>query len=230
MAIGMALMFGFEFPENFNLPYIARSIKEFWRRWHISLSTWFKDYLYIPLGGNRLGTSRMYVNLIIVFFITGFWHGASWTFVVWGLFHGSFLIIERIGLGNILDKSPKIISNFYTLIVVMMGWVLFRADDFSLAGSFYKALFNFSLPLNELSFFRLTFTRDFWFALTIGVPGALGVFTLIQQKVNNVSPKINKIIRYSFEVGYVIVLAGLLFLCSIYLIAGTYNPFIYFRF
>jgi alginate O-acetyltransferase complex protein AlgI len=112
----------------------------------------------------------------------------------------------------------------------MMGWVLFRADDFSLAGSFYKALFNFSLPLNELSFFRLTFTRDFWFALTIGVPGALGVFTLIQQKVNNVSPKINKIIRYSFEVGYVIVLAGLLFLCSIYLIAGTYNPFIYFRF
>jgi alginate O-acetyltransferase complex protein AlgI len=138
MAIGLGKMFGFELPENFNFPYVARSIKEFWRRWHISLSSWFKDYLYIPLGGNRLGRHRTYVNLFIVFFVTGLWHGASWTFVVWGLVHGSFLVIEKLTDQRFPDRLPVFLQHIYTLFVVMMAWVLFRADTFGYAADFSK--------------------------------------------------------------------------------------------
>ncbi|MCK5775816.1 MAG: MBOAT family protein, partial [Bacteroidales bacterium] len=127
MAIGLAKMFGFDLLENFNFPYISKSIQEFWRRWHISLSSWFRDYLYIPLGGNRIGVVRTYINLFIVFFVTGLWHGSSWNFVVWGLVHGFFIVIERIGFKNVLAKTPAIISTSYTLFIAMMAWVLFRA-------------------------------------------------------------------------------------------------------
>jgi len=141
MAIGLGKMFGFDLLENFNFPYIARSIQEFWRRWHISLSTWFRDYLYIPLGGNRVGKHRVYFNLFIVFLLTGFWHGASWNFIVWGLFHGLFLIIERVGFGKFLEKLWSPIRHFYTLFVVLISWVFFRADDLPYALSYLKTMF-----------------------------------------------------------------------------------------
>ena len=148
MAIGLGKMFGFEFMENFNLPYISESITEFWRRWHISLSTWFKEYLYIPLGGNRKGKIRTYINLLIVFFATGIWHGASWNFVVWGLFNGFFLVIERIKLKELLDKNKlKFINHIYALLVIIFGWVLFRADTLKSALQYMKIMISPSKQL-----------------------------------------------------------------------------------
>ena len=142
MAIGLGKMFGFDILENFNYPYISKSIQEFWRRWHISLSTWFKEYLYIPLGGNRKGAIRTYINLFIVFLVTGLWHGASYTFVIWGLFHGFFSIIERLFLGKYLKKNPvKPLNYIYTMLVVMVGWVLFRCDTLGQALRLIKNMF-----------------------------------------------------------------------------------------
>src|SRR5690606_29257364 len=127
MAIGLGRMLGFNFKENFNYPYISKSIQEFWRRWHISLSTWFRDYLYISLGGNRKGVTRTYINLFIVFFVTGFWHGAAWSFIFWGLFHGLFLVLERSKILN-TQKWPLFFQHVYVIVVVMVGWVFFRAE------------------------------------------------------------------------------------------------------
>ncbi len=127
MAVGLGLMFGFHFPENFNYPYIADSMTDFWRRWHLSLSTWFRDYVYIPLGGNRISPRRTYLNLLIVFFLCGFWHGATWNFMVWGLFHGAFLILERAGFGTFLGRRNPVVRHIYTLLVILVGWVFFRA-------------------------------------------------------------------------------------------------------
>jgi len=141
MAIGLGRMLGFTFPENFLYPYVSRSVTEFWRRWHISLSTWFRDYLYVPLGGNRRGRARTYTNLVIVFVLCGLWHGAAWTFVVWGLFHGALLIAERAGLRGLLDRAPRVVATAFTLGSVMLGWVVFRADDLPHALEYLGALF-----------------------------------------------------------------------------------------
>ena len=127
-------MFGFRFPENFRWPYAAEDVQEFWRRWHMSLSTWFRDYLYVPLGGSRVSPARTYVNLVIVFFLCGLWHGASWTFVIWGLYHGTFLVMERLGLADRLMRLWRPLRHLYLLIVVMVGWVLFRADTLTFNG------------------------------------------------------------------------------------------------
>src|SRR5690554_2397263 len=131
MAIGLGKMLGFNFKENFNYPYISKNIREFWRRWHISLSSWFRDYLYIPLGGNQRGKYRTYVNLSIVFILTGFWHGATWSFVFWGVFHGFFMVMERLFLGDLLKKVPALLNRIYTLLVVLIAWVFFRIESFS---------------------------------------------------------------------------------------------------
>jgi alginate O-acetyltransferase complex protein AlgI len=141
MAIGLARMFGFELTENFNYPYIARSIREFWRRWHLSLSTWFRDYLYIPLGGNRGSGFRVRMNLFAVFFLCGLWHGASWNFAIWGIFHGVMLVLERGRLGRWIDAAPRSVSSAYTILVVMVGWVFFRAETLAGATAYLKAMF-----------------------------------------------------------------------------------------
>lgn len=142
MAIGLAFMMGFTYPKNFNYPYVSRSITEFWRRWHISLSSWFRDYVYIPLGGNRHGQARTLRNLVIVFLLTGLWHGAAWTFVLWGAYHGAFLLIERLGLGKALERAPKPVAHAYAMLVVLFGWVLFRSPDLPHALAYYGAMFN----------------------------------------------------------------------------------------
>ena len=136
----MGVVFGFALPRNFRMPYASRSITEFWRRWHISLSTWFRDYLYIPLGGNRHGTARTYRNLVIVFLLCGLWHGAGWTFVFWGLWHGTFLVLERTGLGRILASAPAPLAWAYAMIVVVFGWVLFRAPDLPHAVAIWRGM------------------------------------------------------------------------------------------
>ena len=141
MAVGLGKMFGFQFQENFDYPYVSGSVKEFWRRWHISLSSWFRDYVYIPLGGNRKGALCTYRNLLIVFFLTGMWHGAGTGFILWGLYHGLFLILERVWLGKKLEKLPGFVGWGYTMIVVFLGWILFRAEDFGLFCSYVKNLF-----------------------------------------------------------------------------------------
>src|SRR6185436_9027443 len=144
MAIGLAQLFGFRFKENFNYPYVSQSIQEFWRRWHISLSAWFRDYLYVPLGGNRVAPGRVYLNLVTVFFLCGLWHGASWTFVVWGLYHGAFLVLERLGLAAWLGRMPRALRHVYALLVVMVGWVFFRAESLSAAAGLLQAMAGFS--------------------------------------------------------------------------------------
>ena len=141
MAIGLGRMFGFNFKENFKMPYSSLSVKDFWQRWHISLSSWFKDYLYIPLGGNRKGNFRTSINLILVFVLCGFWHGASFTFLIWGLFHGLFLVIERICHFSFLDKIPKLIKHLYLWLVVMIGWVFFRSNTLTEASELFKKMF-----------------------------------------------------------------------------------------
>jgi alginate O-acetyltransferase complex protein AlgI len=148
MAIGLAFMLGFTFPRNFDYPYVSRSITEFWRRWHMSLSFWFRDYVYIPLGGNKHGRRATLRNLLIVFFLTGLWHGAAWNFIFWGLFHGGFLLLERSGWGERLKRLPAVLSWAYTMLVVMVGWVFFRASDLHHAVVFLKRMAHpFSRPI-----------------------------------------------------------------------------------
>ena len=233
MAIGLGRMFGFEFLENFNYPYIAKSVKDFWRRWHISLSTFFRDYVYIPLGGNKVKVSRNYLNLILVFFLTGFWHGASWSFVIWGLFHGFFMVIEKLGFDKILEKTYKPIANLYTILVVMFGWVLFRSETLEYAISFWKAMFEFHSTIQQKELFMGYMGTEFYIALAVALLGAFGFFGFVQKIVQPYlhSKKVGwKIITYTYHTGSAIFYSLVLFVCTLYLIAGTYNPFIYYRF
>ena len=225
MAIGLGRMFGFKIFENFNFPYTSTTIQEFWRRWHISLSSWFKDYVYIPLGGNRLGSSRTYINLILVFLCTGFWHGATWSFVFWGAFHGLFLIIEKLGFANILNKLPKVIQWLYTMLVVIIGWVFFRIEVFSEALSYVTLLFSFktNAPLYALKFLN----RENLFVLILGI---ISSSYILKRWVNLFfSLKSDRIISLSLFVKNVFLLIILLYVI-IDLNSGSYNPFIYFRF
>jgi alginate O-acetyltransferase complex protein AlgI len=233
MAIGLGRMFGFEFMENFNFPYIAKSVKEFWRRWHISLSSFFRDYVYIPLGGNKISISRTYINLLIVFFLTGFWHGSSWSFVVWGLFHGFFMVIERLGLGKILDKTWKPISNLYTLLVVMFAWVLFRSNSLGYAVDYWKAMFDFKTTAEQMIQFRSYLDIEFYLTFTIAVLGSFGAYQFVSQYISKIL-KSTKLAAQSFAYGFhflsILFYVLILYLSTIYLISGTYNPFIYYRF
>lgn len=221
MAIGLGKIFGFHFLENFNYPYISQSIKEFWRRWHISLSTWFRDYVYIPLGGSRRGVKKTYRNLMIVFLLTGFWHGASWTFVVWGIFHGIFLILERGRFGKWLERLPGFLRRIYTLAVVLIGWVFFRCDTIRDAFSYIRSMFS----MNWSNLYQLEILdcldREFWFLFLISLIGSLPVV-----------PRWKKLARNNAAVGILSdILLLLLFAYGVcYMVSADFNPFIYFRF
>lgn len=227
MAIGLGRFFGFKFKENFDFPYIAASIKEFWRRWHISLSSWFRDYLYIPLGGNRTGNLRTYRNLIIVFFLTGLWHGASWNFVIWGLFHGAFLMIER-RLENVKYSVHAVFKHVYVMLTVMIAWVFFRADTFQQAVSFIGSMFN---PLKTTA---STYHAAMYLHAESGVVFLLAMICCMPVKDilkqlfqrYSVSAKWLAGIRTAYMIGGLVAM----FLCMLSLAAGSYNPFIYFRF
>lgn len=234
MAIGLARMFGFELLENFNSPYISKNIKEFWRRWHISLSNWFRDYLYIPLGGNRHSNFRTYLNLFIVFFVTGLWHGAAWNFVIWGFIHGFFLIIERAGFERILNKTPKLIQHGYTLFVVLIAWIFFRAENATEAINYIKTMFGFGNPYFAFHQISEYFTIDYILILIVAILGSVEVFSNALSTWNRIithnSSKISWLAIHSYQICALLFVCSMLLLCTLYLTTNSYNPFIYFRF
>lgn len=224
MAIGLGRMFGFRILENFNFPYISKSIQEFWRRWHISLSTWFRDYVYIPLGGNRKGPYKTYFNLITVFFLTGIWHGATWSFVVWGLFHGLFLIIERLGFKSILNRLPNALQWFYTILVVMVGWVLFRVEALPDAIAYIVKLFSFEQMNNNSFLYYLN--NEKIIVLLLAVVSSSLFFVKIKAYLDKRNYFQTIAVQTALDIGFVI----LLLICIVYINSGSYSPFIYFRF
>lgn len=223
MAIGLARLFGFRFLENFNYPYIANSIQDFWRRWHISLSRWFRDYLYIPLGGNRLGAGRTYLNLLIVFFVTGLWHGANWTFIVWGLFHGAFLIAERIGAKRLQLQIWPPLRHLYVWLIVMTGWVFFRADSLDHAGYYLYALSAWH-PASPAARDAAEFlTRESVWAMGLACVLTTPVYPWLTRRLAGTAARYQTIAQTGL-IGLV------LFAVALKLAQQTYNPFIYFRF
>lgn len=227
MAIGLGRMFGFVIPENFNFPYIARSVREFWRRWHISLSQWFRDYVYISMGGSRGSQAQTYRNLIVVFLLTGFWHGANWTFVIWGAFHGLFMLLERGRFGQWLERSYSIVQHFYLLGVIGLSWVVFRAESLGYATDYYLRL----LGLGAQSDFQLDISTyldwEFRIALLLGIIFSIPVAGL------RIRAAVDELLvgRLSAgQVGRAFLFLLMFFWCTMELANDSYNPFIYFRF
>ncbi|MSA70810.1 MBOAT family protein [Holdemania massiliensis] len=220
MAIGLGKMLGFEFLENFNYPYISRSITEFWRRWHISLSTWFRDYVYIPLGGSRQGRAKQIRNLMIVWLLTGFWHGASWNFLLWGVYFGVILIVEKFFLKPLLDRLPAVMQHGYALILILLGWVLFAFTDLDAGLAYLKMM----LGLGSVSLINartVFYLRDYGLLLLLMVLASLPLGrTFYQTKIRG---------RRGEWIVPLLVAAGLV-LCTAYLVDASYNPFLYFRF
>ncbi len=222
MAIGLGKMFGFTFPENFHYPYISRSITEFWRRWHISLGTWFREYVYIPLGGNRLGKPALYRNLFLVWFLTGLWHGAGWNFVLWGLYYGFVLALEKAFLLKWLERAPRFLGHAYAVLLVLLGWVLFAFDDLPAGWQYLRALFGLNgaaLCDREAIYFLSTHALLISIALFASTP----LFKNVQQKI----------FRRSAALYYTAATLScllVLFLSTAYLVDTSYNPFLYFRF
>ena len=219
MAIGLGRIFNFRFLENFNYPYSAHSVQEFWRRWHISLSTWFRDYLYIPLGGSRKGKARTYLNCYIVFGLCGLWHGASWNFVLWGLYHGTGLMLERVGLSKLLERLPALFSNLYVWLFAIIGWVMFRAADMTHAGQFLKIMFcgNPRAPLNTFYTATEFLTYSNLLVMLLGIVLSYPVFG-------------GKYKRFKFSPAEAGLIFVLFVIAYVFAMTSTFSPFIYFRF
>ena len=222
MAIGLGKMFGFEFNMNFNYPYVSKSITEFWRRWHISLSSWFRDYVYIPLGGSRVSKIKHIRNLLIVWFLTGLWHGAAWNFVAWGLYYGVLLIIEKYLLSPVLDRLPDVVRHIYSIVLVVIGWVLFFSSSFGQAADYIRVMFGAGAHgfADRESMYLLTSNLILWLILIFGST------PLVHFRYEHMlrSKKWNTTIINS------VVYAALFIVCIAYLVTETYNPFLYFRF
>ena len=219
MAVGLGKMFGFEFPWNFNYPYIAKSVTEFWRRWHISLSSWFREYVYIPLGGNRVPVPKHIRNLLVVWLLTGLWHGAAWNFVAWGLYYGVILIFEKYFFHRVLDKLPEVLRHIYSLVLVMVGWVLFFSPSFAGALEYLKLMFGAGGHgfMDGEALYLLISNLGLWvIAIVSSTPLVYGVY---ERYVGRRKP-----------VADVVIYAGMFLLCVAYLVTETYNPFLYFRF
>ena len=217
MAIGLGHFFGFHFLENFNYPYESRSVTEFWRRWHISLSTWFREYVYIPLGGNRKGKGRQLLNIAIVWLLTGFWHGASWNFILWGLHFFGWLMLEKYLLRDFLQKLPSWLRHFYTLVVVFVGWGVFAMEDLAGCAGYFKTCFGSGTLWSAADGYYLTAYGLTLLLLTVGS-------TRLPRKVWDRLPE-----RTRDLLGPLLMTAGLV-ICTAYLVDGSYNPFLYFRF
>ena len=223
MAIGLGKLFGFDFPENFNYPYISRSVTEFWRRWHISLGSWFRDYVYIPMGGNRVSKPRWLLNILVVWLLTGFWHGAAWNFIVWGLFFAVFLILEKLWLLKRLEKAP-VLGRFYVLFTVMLSFIIFSAENMGQALSSLSSLFGAGgLPLLSAEF--LYYLKSYAVLLLIAVVGATPLPRLLLQRLG-IRPGGEKL-RNLLEVPALLLILAL---STAYLVDGSFNPFLYFRF
>jgi alginate O-acetyltransferase complex protein AlgI len=222
MAMGLGRMMGFHLTQNFNYPYISKSITEFWRRWHMSLGSWFREYVYIPLGGNRKGRLKQYRNIFIVWFLTGFWHGANWNFILWGLYFGAFVTIEKIFLLKWLDKRPKFIAHIYTLLVVVVGWVFFEFENMQQGISFLKTMFGLnSGTLIDSNAIYYIYTNIILFVIlaVCSTPVVRNIMLKLKEKIQTVGVLIMPAVY-----------ALLLFFCTAYLVNQSYNPFLYFRF
>ena len=222
MAIGMGKMLGFTYLENFNYPYIATSITDFWRRWHISLSSFFKDYVYIPLGGSRVNKILNIRNIFIVWLLTGIWHGAEWNFILWGVYYGIILLIEKFILKDVIDKFPKWLKHIYTLIFVLIGWIIFAFDDMTMLKDYFKIILGINTKFIDSNF--LFYFKNYFIILIIATIFSMPVYHIIEEKILNIKNKYisNTLITISYLVLFIISLA--------YLVADTYNPFLYFRF
>ena len=227
MAIGLGSMFGFKFLENFNYPYISRSITEFWGRWHISLSTWFRDYVYIPLGGNRVSNYRYLMNIFIVWLLTGLWHGAAWNFIFWGLYYGFILVIEKFFLGKIIEKLPRLFQHLYTMLIVIIGWVFFRSDSISYSKDYLLAMFGIKVS-SFYNFQTIYYLLENKYIFIIAFIVSMPIYPVLIKKAENISANWLRV----FILDYIKpILLILLFLISLmYLVNSTFNPFIYFRF
>ena len=217
MAIGLGRIFGFRFNENFDYPYLAASVTEFWRRWHMSLTTWFREYLYIPLGGNRGGTVKTLRNIFIVWFCTGFWHGASWNFILWGLYFAVWLVLEKYVFRSVLARTPGWIKHTYTILVVFVGWGIFAMEDLSVCGGYLRACFGGAplwraADLYALHSYAVTFLALILASTTLGRRGW------------------ERLPRRAAAVATPVLMLASLLLCTAYLVDGSYNPFLYFRF
>ena len=222
MAIGMGRMLGFHFLENFDYPYESRSITEFWRRWHISLSTWFREYVYYPLGGNRKGVKRQLINILIVWLLTGLWHGASWNFVLWGLFYAFILVLEKLFLGKILDKIPTIFARLYTIVMFVIGWAIFVLDDLKFRSDFVKALL-FQAKQGLVDKHTAYLLISFAVLLLVAILGSTSIPKKIKSKLLDKRPNVRSICELIF-------VATVLIVSIAFIVSDTYNPFLYFRF
>lgn len=227
MAIGMGLMIGFHYKENFDYPYMSRSVTEFWRRWHISLSSFFRDYVYIPLGGSRCSKARNVWNLLVVWLLTGFWHGASWNFVLWGLYFFVFLLIERFGLLDCLKRGPSILSRFYLLLVVFFGWVLFKFRNLSLVGATLAGMFG--LNGNGFTNFEVTTVlKSNVFILLVAIVACTPLVKKIGAKL--AAGSLGGVGTAVYKGAVVVVPVAMLLLSTMALVGDSYNPFLYFQF
>lgn len=219
MAMGLGKMFGFDFLKNFDYPYISKSVTEFWRRWHISLGTWFREYVYIPLGGNRKGLSRQIINIAIVWFLTGLWHGASWNFILWGLYFGILLMIEKLFMLKVLKKAPALVSHIYSIIIILFGWVLFYFEDMGEMGVFLSRMFGYDgfMTSGDISATIISY-------IPLLVVSAIACTPLVNMLYHKIKSK---------PVLYVLDNAGcvlVLLLCTAALVSSDYNPFLYYKF
>jgi len=222
MAIGMGKMLGFNYLENFNYPYIAKSITDFWRRWHISLSTWFRDYVYIPLGGSRVKKIINIRNIFIVWMLTGLWHGASWNFVLWGIYYGILLILEKFVLKKYIDKLPNAIKHFYTIILVLIGWLIFAFEDINLLIGYAKTMFGLNGEFINSTF--IYYFTNYFIVLVIAAIFSMPTYEKLENILKN---KKNVWIKFLLVLTVYIIL---LIITIAYLVSDTYNPFLYFRF
>lgn len=227
MAIGLGKMFGFEFLENFNYPYISQTVSEFWRRWHISLGSWFRDYIYIPLGGSRVSKLKKYRNLFVVWFLTGMWHGASWTFIMWGLYFGVLIALEKAFLEKVLYKIPRVFRHIYLLLIVVIGWVFFRADNITYAFEFLKVMFG----VNSNTIINNTFTVyliDYWYIILLSIVLSTPIVKLLKRVILKVDKRaLDNDITYLM---HGLSLGIYMFVVITMLCSSSYNPFLYFRF
>ena len=216
MAIGLGKMMGFDYPENFNYPYTADSVTDFWRRWHITLSSWFKSYVYIPLGGSRKGDLRTVFNLAVVWALTGFWHGASWNYLLWGAFFAVILILEKFVFAKLLSKTPSALKHIITLFLILVSWVIFAVEDFSSMGLYLKSMFSFSGGITDSLF--IYSLRNYGLILAVAAVLSMPVYPLLRKKIRGL------------EWAKCIVFALLFIISVVFLVKNTYNPFLYFRF
>lgn len=222
MAIGLANIFGMNFDENFNYPYISKSITEFWRRWHITLGSWFRDYIYIPLGGNRKGLPKQIRNILIVCFLTGAWHGASWNFILWGLFFGVILILEKLVVLKLLEKMPKWIGHIYAMFLVLISWVIFAFEDLNKVKDYLLCMFH----LNGTSLVNaegLYYLKNYFIIIVIGIVLATPLLSKFFKKLEAKQSNTRSIL-------ITLIYIGILILSTASLVSDSYNPFLYFRF